>query len=204
MLLGSVDTGSCTMKLRVIVVDEISTGKNLLGDTLVNAGYDVVAQLRRGGDSLSQMRACAPDFLVINLIRPTKDCLLQLNTINQLHPLPVIMFAQNDSQNMAEKMVNCGVSAYVVDGLKANRIVPIIKVAIARFSHLQGLHQKLAESRRVLEERKIIERAKGIIMNCRSCSEDEAYRSLRKLAMDKNQRLVNAAENIISAAEVFG
>jgi response regulator NasT len=104
---------------------------------------------------------------------------------------------------MVEGIIQSGVSAYVVDGLEASRLESIVNVAVARFTQMQGLRKELADTRQILDERKKIDRAKGIMMARRQCNEDEAYKTLRKLAMDRNQRISQVADSVIDADEMF-
>ena len=105
------------MKQRIIVIDETSTAKEMINETLTESGYDVVAQLRPGSDLLSKVEEFSPDLLVINLKKPEMDFLHQIKCVNHLNPMPVVMFTQTDSQGMFDEVINSGVSAYVVDGL---------------------------------------------------------------------------------------
>jgi response regulator NasT len=119
-------------------------------------------------------------------------------------PRPIVMFTQDQDRTMIREALKAGVTAYVVDGLSAERIRPIMDVAVARFEQSQALHQELQEARATLAERKVIERAKGILMQQRGCSEDEAYRLLRKAAMDGNKRLAEVAEQLIAMIKLLG
>jgi len=113
------------------------------------------------------------------------------------------MFTQDKDQTRMRAALQAGVSAYVVDGLAAERVQPIVNVALARFEQWQALRQELDQAQTGLAERKAIDRAKGILMTQRRCSEDEAYRLLRKTAMDRNARLGEVAENVIAMAKLL-
>lgn len=192
------------MKLRIALVDETQMVNEMIQESLEAAGHEVVARLSPDKELLSHVRETLPDMMVINVKIPDHNFLQNIADVNREQPMPVVLFTEVDSQELVDGIVQCGVSAYVVDGLEANRLEPIINVARARFTHMQGLRKELANTKQALDERKKIDRAKGIIMERRDCNEDEAYRALRKVAMDKNQRIADVAEGIISAAEVFG
>ncbi len=113
---------------------------------------------------------------------------------------PVAMFVSGAAGGLAKAAVEAGVSAYVVDGLQAERIIPVIDTAIARFQVLRQMRTELAETRRALEERKVIERAKGLLMKAKGVSEDEAYALLRKTAMNQNRRVADVAEALVTAS----
>jgi response regulator NasT len=113
------------------------------------------------------------------------------------------MFTEESNSEMASSAIKSGVNAYIVDGLEENRVQPIIDVAIARFREFQALKDELDATRNQLSERKAVEKAKGLLMQRKNISEDEAYQSLRKMAMDKNKRIVDVAESVINAFELL-
>ena len=192
------------MKLRIALVDETQTVNEMIQESLEAAGHEVVALLSPGQDLVSHVQQTLPDMMVINVKVPDHAFLQNIAEVNREQPIPIVLFSEVDGQDLVDSIVQCGVSAYVVDGLEANRLEPIINVARARFTQMQGLRDELANAKQVLDERKKIDRAKGIIMERRGCNEEEAYQSLRKVAMDKNQRIAVVADSIISAAEVLG
>lgn len=192
------------MKLRIVLVDETQTVNQMIRESLEFMGHEVVAQLSPDQDMLVHLQEARPDMLVINIKVPDSVCLQKIAEVNQVQPIPVVLFCEDDSKEPVENIIRCGVSAYVVDGLEANRIESILNVAMARFAQMQGLRNELAETRQVLEDRKRIDRAKGILMARRGYTEDEAYKVLRKQAMDRNQRIIDAADSVIAAAELLG
>lgn len=153
---------------------------------------------------LEVIAGVVPDLILFNLITPDENTLQQIKAVNQHKPTPVIVFAENGERRVTEAVVKAGVSAYVVDGLSPHRIGPIIDVAVSRFRERVLLESELEKSRATLEERKVIERAKGLLMQHKGCAEDEAYRSLRKAAMNKNLRIVDVAQNLITSLELIG
>jgi response regulator NasT len=146
----------------------------------------------------------APDVIVIDTESPSRDVLEHLVVMSQHTPRPVVMFASDGAVETIREAVRAGVSAYVVDGLDPARVRPIVDAAVARFEELQGLREQLAEANLRLDERKLIERAKGILMKARGLDEEEAYRALRRMAMDKNRRIGEVARNVIEMADLLG
>ncbi len=191
-------------KLRVMLVDEDPSRTAVLERALQDNGYDVVARIGTKEDLLDRVSTIQPDVIIIDMQSPDRDTLESMHMINREQPRPVVMFAEKSDQVTIAEAVKAGVSAYVVDGLNANRIQPIMEVAIARFQEYQGLKNELAKTKSDLADRKLIDKAKGIIMTQRKCTEDDAYKALRKLAMDRNEKLVEVAKSVIEVAKLFG
>ncbi len=143
-------------------------------------------------------------MIVIDTESPSRDVLEHLVMMSQHTPRPVVMFATDSAQDTIRDAVRAGVSAYVVDGLDEKRIKTIIDVAVARFEDFQNLRGQLAEANLKLSERKVVERAKGILMKTRGLDEEAAYSLLRKLAMDRKLKLSELAQQLIDAAGLLG
>ncbi|MFO7602997.1 MAG: ANTAR domain-containing protein [Gammaproteobacteria bacterium] len=190
-------------KLRVMLVDEEAGRSAVLQQALQDNGYEVVARIGTDEDLLAKVRSIQPDMIIIDMQSPDRDTLESMQMIHREQPKPIVMFAENSDRVTIADAVKAGVSAYVVDGLNAKRIQPIMEVAIARFREFQALRDELARTRTDLAERKIIDRAKGLIMTQRKCTEDEAYKALRKLAMDRNEKLAEVARSVIEVASLF-
>jgi response regulator NasT len=141
--------------------------------------------------------------IIIDRDSPDRDTLEHVCMITRDDPRPIVMFTQDQNRTLMRAALEAGVSAYVVDGLSVERVRPIVEVALARFEQWQALRRELDQAQTNLAERKVIERAKGIVMKQRRCTEDEAYAMLRKLAMDRNQRLAHVAESVITMAELL-
>jgi response regulator NasT len=152
---------------------------------------------------LAQVRAVEPDVIIIDRDSPDRDTLEHVCMVTRDQPRPIVMFADDGDRMAIRAAVDAGVSAYVVGGLKAERIRPIVDVAIARFEQFQAMRQELDQTKANLAERKQIERAKGMVMKSRGVSEEEAYGLLRKLAMERNQRIAQVSENVIAMAELL-
>ena len=192
------------MTLRVILVDDQPERANLVRDALTAGGYEVVAAVGTGADLPRQVAALAPDVLIVDIDSPDRDTLEDMRRVSHEQCRPVVMFAQDGSAEMIRAAVEAGVAAYVVDGLTPERVRPVVEVAIARFAQFQELRSELDKAKTTLAERKLVEKAKGILMQRRGCGEDEAYRLMRKMAMDQKLRLVDIANKVIEAAALLG
>lgn len=144
-----------------------------------------------------------PDIVLIDVDDPTRDMLEELTLASGPMDRPVAMFVSGAGHALAQAAVEAGMSAYVVDGLSPGRLRPVIDTAIARFRLLRRMRTELAETRRALEERKMIDRAKGVLMKARGLDEAAAYALLRKQAMNQGRRLVDVAEALVTAAELL-
>ena len=144
-----------------------------------------------------------PDAIIIEVDKLDDELLQQIRSINQTHAIPVILFTDTDEEIIIEKAIKSGVATYIVGSLATHRIQSILRVATTRFAETQKLKHDLVKTKAQLEERKIIDKAKGILMDHKHCSEDEAYKALRKMAMDKNKRIVEIAEGIMSTVELL-
>ncbi len=176
----------------------------ILEQALTDAGYEVAERITTCHDLPAQVRRIEPDVIIIDLDSPDRDTLENMRIISRDQPKPVVMFAADDDAGTIHEAVRAGVSAYVVDGLAGHRVKPVMEVAIARFREYQALRSELEETRNTLAERKVVDKAKGIIMRQRGVSEGEAYQLLRRAAMDSNQRIAEVARNLIRAAELLG
>ena len=144
-----------------------------------------------------------PDLVLIDAGNPSRDALEDLTLATGPMLRPVAMFVDRSDAAMTKAAIEAGMSAYVVDGLRVERIKPILDAAIARFHMMQKMRVELTETRRALEERKVIDHAKGILMRARGISEDEAYGLLRKAAMDQGKKLVDMAQALVMATDLL-
>lgn len=191
------------MSLSVLLADDDPERAAIVEPALREAGYEVFTVVDSTTDMVAQVRARQPDVIIIDRDSPDRDTLEHVCMITRDDPRPIVMFTQDRNRAMMREALEAGVSAYVVDGLSAERVRPIVEVALARFEQWQALRHELDRAQNSLAERKLIERAKGIVMKQRGGSEEEAYRALRKLAMDRNQKLAQVAENVIAMAELL-
>jgi len=187
----------------VLVIDESQQRAVEICTGLIQAGHQVAAVLPSALELISRIEEIKPDIILIETESPSRDTLEHLGAMNRDMPRPVIMFSQDDDQSTIRSAIRAGVATYVVDGFDIDRLKPVVDVAVAHFEEHQALKQELAETSRKLSERKIIEKAKGILMKTRGIDEDTAYGTLRKLAMERSQPLATVAQNLVDAAEVL-
>ena len=191
-------------KLRIMLVTLDPSRTEMLGPALQGTHCELVAVASADDDLLAAVNRDQPDVVIIDMDAPNRDTLENLRTVQAHTPRPMVMFSQDDGTESIRRAVQAGVSAYVADGLQPKRVRPILDAAIARFEQLRELESELVKTRSQLAERKLLDRAKGLIMHQRGISESEAYQLLRKSAMDRNLRLVEVAESVVAAAELLG
>jgi two-component system, response regulator / RNA-binding antiterminator len=189
--------------LRIMVVDDDDERRGALCRALEAAGHQVVEEVQSTLHLARRVARVQPDVIIIDTNSPDRDTLEHVCVITQNAPRPIVMFAADGDARTIREAVRAGVSAYVVDGLSADRVQPIIDAAVARFEQLQALRSELANAQTQLSDRKRIERAKGILMKQKGLSEEEAHRWLRKAAMDENLKLAEVAEQVVRAAKLL-
>lgn len=187
--------------LKILVVDESRNRAAEICAGLALAGHQVAAVLPSTLDLADQVALLRPDVILIETDSPSRDTLEHLSAMGRDMPRPVIIFAQEGDSSAIRAAIGAGVAAYVVDGLEPSRLKPIIDVAVARFEAHQSLKHELAEATRKLSDRKVVDRAKGILMKSRGLDEDAAYSALRKLAMDRGKPLAAVAADVIEMAK---
>lgn len=186
--------------LSIVIVEEDRDRALLIVDSLRAAGdFDIHVIAERTGLA-RQISARDPDVVLVDVASPTRDMLEELTLASSPLERPVAMFVDESNGALTKAAVEAGVSAYVVDGLRAERIKPVLDAAIARFHMFQRMRAELAATRRALEERKVIDRAKGLLMKARGIGEDEAYSLLRKTAMSQGRKIADVAEALVTAA----
>lgn len=190
--------------MRVLVVDESPERAEILREGLRRAGYEVTASLSSPLSLLKTIEELQPDVIVIDTESPSRDVLEHLVVVTRHTPRPVVMFATDGAPETIREAMRAGVSAYVVDGLDAARVKAIVDVAVARFENFQNLRGQLAEANLKLSERKLVERAKGLLMKARGLDEESAYGLLRRFAMDRKLRMSEVAQQLIDAADLLG
>jgi response regulator NasT len=183
----------------ILIIDENHARAAIIQDGLREAGHANVRWLNETSNLLRHIADIDPDVIIIDLESPNRDVLEQMFQVSRLVKRPVAMFVdQSDSIAMQDAMV-AGVSAYVVDGLRKDRVKHILDMCILRFNVFSRLQEELHEAKTALADRKVIERAKGILMAAKSLSEQEAYVLMRKAAMDQKRRLAEIARAIVTA-----
>ncbi len=189
--------------LRILLIDQNVTRASILEEGLREAGYTSVTVLRDTQNLLRRVVDADPDVICIDLENPNRDVLEQMFQVSRVVRRPVAMFVDRSDSDMIKAAVESGVGAYVVDGLKKERVKAVVDMAVSRFKAFNDLRDELDRAKQALGERKVIERAKGILMKERGLSEDDAYALLRKAAMSDNKRLVEVAQAVITAAGLF-
>lgn len=190
--------------IRVLLIDDTRARAHVQRQALQGAGYEVVQAAAAPLALMRTVERVQPDVIIINVDSPSRDVLDHIVVMSQNAPRPIVMFARDPAEETIRGAVKAGVSAYVVDGIEAARVKPIIDVARARFEEFQRLRGELAQARENLSERKLVERAKGILMQRRGLTEEAAYAALRGMAMDRKTRLAEIARSVIEAAEILG
>lgn len=189
--------------LSVLVIDELEGRAAEICAGLVGAGYQVAALVPDTLDLFDQVQRLRPDVILIQTEAPSRDTLEHLALLGRDMPRPVLMFARERDSKVIREAMRAGVSAYVVDGLKADRIQPLVEVAMARFEEYRELRRERDEATRKLSDRITIDRAKGVLMKARDMDEDAAYNALRKLAMDRGQSLFDVASDVLAMAKIL-
>ena len=187
----------------VLVIDESQQRAVEICTGLIQAGHQVAAVLPSALELVARIEEIKPDIILIETESPSRDTLEHLGVMNRDMPRPVIMFSQDDDQDTIRQAIRSGVAVYVVDGFDIDRLRPVVDVALAHFEEHQALKRELAKTSRKLSERKVIERAKGILMKSRGMDEEAAYGALRKLAMERSQPLAKVAGNVVDMAELL-
>lgn len=187
---------------KVLVIDEFDTDL-ILEHSLSDHGFQVATLKLQALELLQVVQNLQPDVVVLNLYSPTDAVLDMMIALNQQFPVPVIMFAEDQQTATINKVIKAGVSAYIVEGLEPRRIKSIIEIAIARFNDHKALKDELQKTKNQLEERKLIDRAKAILIKSKDYNEDQAYHALRKLAMDRKISIGEMAKNVISVADLL-
>ena len=191
------------MSLRVMLVDRHPERSELLEQALAEAGHRIIARIVDDANLADAVAKCHPDVIIIDMEAPGRDTLEQMREINRDQPKPIILFSDQRDPDYIRQAVRAGVSAYVVDGLSRDRVMPIVEVAVARFREFQALKQELEETKTRLADRKIIEKAKGLLMKKKNMGEEQAYQFLRKTAMSRNLQLIEVARVLISLEETL-
>jgi len=190
--------------MRVLVIDSSPDRAAVLREGLERAGYEVAASLDSPLELLRAVEAVQPDVIIIDTESPSRDVLEHVVMISRDELRPIVMFASDDAPDTIRDAMRAGVSAYVVDGLEAARVKSIVEVAVARFDEYRRLREELADATQKLAERKLVERAKGILMKSRGMDEEGAYRALRSMAMDRGKRIGEIAQQLIDMADLIG
>ena len=189
--------------LKIAIVDENPVRAAVLLEGLREAGHHNVVLIAERTNLLARLTTLDPDVILIDLESPSREVLEQMFQMSRVVKRPVAMFVDQSDTASIQAAIDAGVSAYVVDGLKKERIKHILDMSISRFRAFSRLQDELDRTKTALEERKLIDRAKGILMGTKKLSEQEAYGILRKTAMNEKRRIADIARSIVTAAELL-
>ena len=188
---------------KIVIVDESPIRAAILEEGLREAGFTQVVHISEMQSLLARIYAVDPDIIVIDLENPSRDVLEAMFQVSRAVRRPIAMFVDQSDAASIQASVEAGVSAYIVDGLKKERIKPILDLCVSRFNAFAKLQEELERTKSQLEDRKIIERAKGILMRVKGLTEDEAYVLLRSTAMREKKKIGEIAQSIITASEML-
>jgi response regulator NasT len=189
--------------LRVLLVTDTDKPIGDLRQALMRLGYEMLAEVVSPQALPKVVEQQRPDVVIIDTESPSRDTLEHLAVMNETAPRPVLMFSNDGNQQLIHAAVGAGVTAYLVEGLAAERLAPILEVALARFAHEEKLRQRLVQVESELADRKLIDRAKRLLMDRRKMSEQEAYATLRKRAMDQGIKVAEVARQLIAMADLL-
>ena len=189
--------------LRILVVEPNPERVRDIVDALREAGWSDVKALLQMSELNQTVREFSPDIVLIDLTNPDRDTLEHISHATETTKLAVALFVDQTDENLTQAALNAGVSAYVVDGLQMDQIKPVLQTAIARFKMMRQFHFELNAAKQALEDRKTIDRAKGILMRQRGMSEDDAYKLLRTTAMRQNRKVIDVAQALVTAADLL-
>lgn len=192
-----------TSDIKILVVDANPIRAAIIEEGLREAGYGAIVRVGETTGLVAAIVQHDPDVVVIDLENPSRDALADMFQVSRHVRRPITMFVDQSDAGQIEAAVEAGVSAYIVDGLRKERMKPILQTCISRFNAFAKLREELDEARSQLDERKLVDRAKGIVMRLKGLSEDEAYALMRRTAMNEKRKLADIARSIITAAEVL-
>jgi response regulator NasT len=189
--------------LRVLLITDTDKPIGDLRQALARLGYEMLAEVATPTALPRVVEEQRPDVVIIDTESPSRDTLEHLAVMNETAPRPVLMFSNDGDQQFIRDAVSAGVTAYLVEGLEPARLAPILEVAMARFAHEEKLRNKLAQVESELADRKVIDRAKRLLMDRRKMSEQDAYTTLRKRAMDQGMKVSEVARQLISMNDLL-
>jgi two-component system, response regulator / RNA-binding antiterminator len=194
---------SLSRDLRIAVIDKNPLRAAILEEGLREAGHMSVVHIDDTAELLDRLRVIDPDVILIDLESPSRDVLEQMFMVSRSVARPVAMFVDQSDTAMINAAIDAGVSAYIVDGLRKDRIKPILDTTISRFNVFAKLKKELEQAKSQIEDRKAIDRAKALIMRAKSIPEEQAYALMRQTAMNENKKIADIARSIITAAELL-
>lgn len=189
--------------LRVLLVNDTNKQVGSLRTALVQAGCEVVEEVSSALMIPKRVAELKADVVIIDTESPSRDVLEQICVMTQYAPHPIVMVSEDTQPAAIKAAIKAGVSAYVVEDIDAGRLSAVLEVAQARFEQDQALMSQIRQAESKLNERKVVERAKGLLMQLRSMTESEAYHAMRKMAMDRNIRIIDVAQKLLAMNELL-
>lgn len=189
--------------LNILVIDENPIRRAILETGLKDAGFANLTVLEDATGLLDRIYKLDPDVIIIDLENPRRDVLEQMFQVSRIVRRPIAMFVDHSDRDTISSAIEAGVSAYIVDGLKSEHVRSILDMTISRFNAFERLRTELEETKSALKERKVIEKAKGILMKSRGLDEEAAYALLRKTAMGSGKRIADVAESLVSTFDLL-
>ncbi|KEQ02652.1 MULTISPECIES: ANTAR domain-containing response regulator [Pseudorhizobium] len=190
-------------ELAILVIDENAIRASIIEEGLREAGHARVTVIHEVNGVARIIETLQPDVIIIDIENPNRDMMEHLFQLTRTVSRPIAMFVDRSDTASIEAAVDAGVSAYIVDGLRKERVKSILDMAVSRFNAFSRLQRELADARSALEERKLVERAKGILMKMRGLSEEEAFALLRQSAMNEKKKMADIAQSIVTAARLL-
>lgn len=189
--------------LRVLLVNDTNKQVGRLRAALIQAGCEIVEEVSSALMIPKKVAELRADVVIIDTESPSRDVLEQICVVTQDEPRPIVMVSEDTQPAAIKAAIKAGVSAYVVEDIDQHRLSAVLEIAQARFEMDQSLMQQIRQAESRLNERKVVERAKGLLMQLRSMSETEAYHAMRKIAMDRNIRIIDVAQKLLSMNELL-
>ncbi len=189
--------------LKIALVEESPVRAAILEEGLREAGHATILRIPDRANLLERIYAIDPDVILIGLANPSRDVLEQMFQMSRSVRRPVGMFVDQSDSSSIEAAIDAGVSAYVVDGLRKERVKPILDTMVSRFNAFSRLKAELDQAKSQLEERKLVDRAKGILMRQKGIGEEQAYALLRTVAMNEKKKIAEIAQAVVTAAELL-
>ena len=190
--------------MKIAIVDERATRATIIEEGLAQIPDCQIFVLTERRGLLARIEEIAPDIVLIDLGNPSRDVLEEYFAVSRVLARPIAMFVDESDDDAIAASIDAGVSAYVVDGLAAHRIRPLLDLAVRRFNAFARLQTDLAEAKGKLAERETVDKAKRILMHSKGVTEPEAYAELRRKAMSSNRRIADIAEAVVTAHDLLG